>query len=241
MNAKGNPEIIYNGVSSEDLGLIVVKLPDFHRAPRRVTQTDVPGRSLPVIADEGGYDTYQTTIEINMNGVPLRTAYGWLRGEGWMISSDEPTLKAYVYLYAQINDERFRVDGDCYDTIKAQVLVAPHLREVDEAAIELTEAATFQGRGHDPAEPTITVTGTGDINLMVNGASVLIDGLDGSITIDSEAGVAYTVVDGEKTWAGSMVTLMDGWPKLNPEDGANLVNWSGSVQAVAIQPNWRYL
>lgn len=243
MNNNGNPEIIFNGVSSEALGLIVTKLPDFHRAPRRVTQTDIPGSSVPVIQDEGGYDPYETTMEINANGVPLQDIYAWLRGEGWMISSDEPDLMAYVYLYGQIEDSRFRVEGYCYDNLVIPIQTEPYLREVDEAGITLTTAGTFAGRGHDPALPAITVTGTGDINLLVNGASVLIDGLSGSITIDSETGVAYTGAGDQMEWAGSMVSLQEGdsWPQLKPAGETNLVNWSGTVTSVVIQPKWRYL
>lgn len=241
MNRNGNPEIIFNGVSSEDIGLIVTRLPDFHRAARRVAQSDIPGRSQPVVQDEGGYEPYQTVLEINANGVPLETLYGWLRGEGWLISSDEPDRMAYVYVYGQIEDSRFRAEGECYDNLTVRLLVEPYLREVDEARMSLTQAATFAGRGHDPALPEITVEGSGDINLMVNGASVLIDGLDGRITIDSEAGVAYTGSGDEKEWAGMQVTLIDGWPELKPAGGTNLVNWSGSVLGVTIRPRWRYL
>lgn len=237
----GNPEITYNGVSSEDMGVIVTKLPDFHRAPRRITQTDVPGRSRPVIKDEGGYDTYQTELEINANGVPLSEIYDWLRGEGWMVSSDDEDFMAYVYLYGQIDDDRFRVEGECFDNLRLTLTVEPYRREADERAIVLTQEGTFGGRGHDAALPLITVTGSGDVSLMVNGSTVLIDGLDGSLTLDSDAGVAYTGTVDEMVWAGGMVTLLDGWPELEPEGGANLINWSGNVTQVVIQPQWRYL
>ena len=154
------PTITYNGVSSEALGLIVTRLPDFHRAQRRVTQTDIPGRSVPIVMDEGGYDTYQTEIGINCNGVPLSTVYGWLRGEGWMVSSDEPGMKAYVYCYGQIADDRFRVGAGCYDTLTLTLTVEPYLRELNEAAIELPPIVNIDGKGHDNALPEITVTGS---------------------------------------------------------------------------------
>lgn len=237
----GNPEVIYNGISSEDLGLIVTRLPDFHRAPRRYTRTDIPGRSAPVVQDEGGYDTYQTQLEINANGVPLREIYAWLRGEGWMISSDEPDYRAYVYLYGQIEDTRFRVEDACYDTLLVPLMVEPYLREVDEEPVTTDEPMTFPGRGSDNAAPKLTLTGSGDIDLMVNGASVLIDGLDGTIVIDAETGMAYTLDGGEMAWAGESVTLVNGWPYLLPEGNTNTINWSGSVSGVVIQPNWNYL
>ncbi len=234
------PYITFNGVSSLDVGVIMMKLPDFPRAARRVAQTDIPGSSIPVISDEGGYDTVQTTMEINANGVDLRTIYGWLRGEGWLISSDEPLYKRYVWLNAQIEDERFRA-GATYDTLKVPVTAEAFLREVNEDAITRTSAGTFSGKGHEPAQPLLRITGSGDVNLLVNGTSVLIDGMSGTYILDCEAGVAYREVTGGIEWVGQKVTLVDGWPELKPAGEANTINWSGSITNVVIQPQWRWL
>jgi len=234
------PYIIFNGVSSETLGLIMVKLPDFHRAARRVAQTDIPGSSIPVISDEGGYDLMQTQMEINANGVDLRTIYGWLRGEGWLVSSDEPEYKRYAWMSGQIEDERFRAGGT-FDTLKVPVLGLAFLREVNETAVTLAQAGTFAGKGHEAAQPLLRVTGSGDVNLLVNGVSVLIDGLDGTIVLDCEAGIAYREITGGIEWAGNQITLVDGWPELLPDGGTNLVNWTGGISQVVIQPQWRYL
>lgn len=237
-----NPGIIYNGISSETLGLIVTRLPDFHRAAYRVSEVTIPGRSGQLVQDDGGYDLYSTALEINCNGVDLRTVYAWLRGEGWMISTDEPDYKAYVYLYAQADDERFRAAGT-YDTLSFSLRVEPFLRLVNEEAVVLTENAnTFQGQGHDATLPFIHVEASGDVTLMVNGATAYLTEVDGDIWLDCEAGVAYTEAEGVKAFAGTQVTLEDGeWPYLLPEGGANLVSWTGSVARVTLQPNWRFL
>lgn len=234
------PYVIYNGVDSRNMGVIMMRLPDFHRAARRVAQSDIPGSSIPVMMDEGGYEPYQTQMIVNANGADLRTLYGWLRGEGWLISGDEPDFKVYAYLYGQIDDERFRA-GATYDTLTVPLTVEPFMREVNEAAVTLTAAGVFSGKGHEPALPVIRVTGSGDVNLMVNGASVLIDDMSGTIVLDCEAGVAYKEVTGGIEWMGQKVTLVEGWPELNPGGGTNTVNWSGGITQAVIQPQWRYL
>lgn len=237
--------IEYNGVSSQTLGVIVERLPDFHRAQRRVEEYSVPGRSGAVVMDGGGYDCCRTQIRINANGVPLRQIYAWLRGEGWLVSSDEPDYKAYAHMYAQIDDSRFRVQEGgadaAYDSLTIEAVLDPYLRKATETPISLSAPGTFSGDGSDAAEPVITVQGSGDVSLTVNGATVLIDGLDGALTLDCEAGVAYITSGGEKLWAGGMVTLLDGWPKLRASGGSNTVNWSGSLTSVVIAPQWRYL
>ena len=230
--------VIFNGVSSRDIGLVVERLPDFHRAKRMTKEYVIPGRSGKLIVDQGGYDTEKTTLKINCFGVERSVVYGWLRGEGWMISSDEPQFKAYVNAYARIKDDRFRCGG-CYDTLSIDLQVQPYLRLVNEAPITLGDPAVFDGMGHDPSRPLIAITGRGNVEVLVNDSSVLIDGLDGTLYLDCEAGIAYTEADGKTIYAGDRVQIINGWPELEIE--SNRVNWTSGVSSVVIQPNWRWL
>lgn len=236
-----NPYIIYNDVKSTNIGVIMTRLPDFHRAARQISQVEIPGSSTPLMIDEGGYTAYQTQMQINANGVDLRDLYAWLSGEGWMISSDEPKYKAYVYLYSQIDDRRLRVGGDCYDTLTVPVLVEPFLREKNETEIDMDEPGLIEGDGNVASLPRITVWGSGDINLMVNEQTVLFSGIEDRITIDCEAGIAYRSGGGERAWMGEHVTLVDDWPQMKAAGENNEINWSGNVERVRVHPNWRYL
>lgn len=235
-----NPTITYNGVSSASLGLIVRKLPDFHRAQRRVQQISVPGRDGVLVLDEGGYDAYTTDITLNANGADLATIHNWLRGEGWMISSDEPQRMAYVYCYAQLDDVRRRVGADNYDDVSIQLVVEPYLRAVNEAAVTLTSQGSIPGQGHDPALPKLTITGTGSANLIVNGSGILLDDLSGTLVIDCELGAVYEPLNDGVTWAGEKATLAAGWPSLRVS-GNNLISWTGGITEVVVQPQWRWL
>lgn len=243
-----NPYIIFGGVSSEDMGVIITELPTWHRAPRRISEQTIPGRSGAVVQDEGGYDLYAATLRLNVNGAAPRDVFAWLRGEGWMISGDDPGYQAYVYVYGQIDVDRMRVGGDCYDDLTVSLRVEPYLREVDEAALTITEAVTFAGKGCDDSAPLLAITGSGDPILMVNGATVYLYGLDGTLYLDAETGIAYTLETDPGTqaqtpvFAGTQVALEEGeWPYLLPAGGTNLINWTGGITQVTIQPHWRYL
>lgn len=237
-----NPTIIYNGVSSQDLGVIVTRLPDFHRAPRRIVEKTIPGRHGALIQDEGAYDLYTTILEINLNGVSQRDVYAWLRGEGWMISSDEPDYKAYVYAYGSVTDTRFRVAEGPFDTLSIDLRVEPFLRLVNEEPLSFESNSTFPGQGHAESAPLIRVDGSGDGTLMVNGETAYLTGIDGSLYIDCEAGVAYTLAGGAPVFAGSAVELEGGeWPGLKGAGETNLISWTGGITGVWIQPNWRFL
>ena len=83
------------------------------------------------------------------------------------------------------------------------------------------------------SEPVITVYGTGDITLMVGTIVVELEGVSGSITLDSELQEAYSGTT-------DMNSAMSGeFPLLKP--GMNAISWTGEVSKVEIQPRWRYL
>lgn len=236
------PSIVFNGVSSESLGVIVTRLPDFHRASRRIVEKTIPGRHGALIQDEGAYDLYTTILEVNLNGASQRDVYAWLRGEGWLITSDEPDYKAYVYAYNSVTDERFRVPEGAYDTLSIDLRVEPFLRLVEEEPLAFSSNSAFLGQGHAESAPLIRIDGSGDGTLMVNGETAHLTGIDGSLYIDCEAGVAYTLAEGVPVFAGGKVELEGGeWPAFKGEGEYNLVSWTGDITGVWIQPNWRFL
>ena len=83
------------------------------------------------------------------------------------------------------------------------------------------------------SEPIITVTGSGDITLMVGKTIVELTDITSGIVLDCALREAYL---------GS--TLMNDhmtgeFPVLKP--GMNAISWTGTVTKVVIQPNWRWL
>ena len=93
--------------------------------------------------------------------------------------------------------------------------------------------STIDNPGSVYSEPVITVYGTGDITLMVGTTIVELEGISGSVTLDSELQEAYSGATG-------MNSAMSGeFPLLKP--GMNAISWTGEVSKVEIQPRWRYL
>lgn len=238
-----NPYIIFNGVSSEDLGFVVEKLPDQPRPKRNYEEQDILGRDGGIVTDLGGYAPYTAKIRLNAFGHPLSEVYGWLRGEGWLTTSDDPEYMRWVAFLDSIEDSRFRAMGKCYDSLTIPGRFQPYKHLAVQDVQELSEPGIFMGRGNASALPEIEISGSGEVNLMVNDLTVLIDNLDGTLIIDCDARNAYTVNEqGEKVFAGRQVTLLDGWPALLPEGSvSNRVNWSGNVSGVKITPWWRWL
>ena len=98
--------------------------------------------------------------------------------------------------------------------------------------ITLTSSGQFINNPYSVAsEPVITVTGSGDITLMVGQYIILLEDVEDSITIDSCLQEAY---NGDELQNGKMT---GDFPKLVP--GQNAVSWTGDVTSVLVKPYWR--
>lgn len=235
--------MIYNGVSNHDRGFLVEKLPEEHRPRRLIEQVQIPGRPGRITEDLGAYDSFNTNCKINCFGHAPSEVYAWLRGEGWLTTSQDPDFMRWVSFYDQITDDRFRLNtsgDDCFDTLTIPMTCQPYKYQVQQEILSFAEPAVFYGKGNENSAPVIKVTGSGSISIMVNGATVLLDDVTQPIYIDSEALTAYTESGGEKQFAGRHITIIDDiWPYLEP--GSNSINWTGSVSEVEIRPWWRWL
>ena len=101
-------------------------------------------------------------------------------------------------------------------------------------AITVTQSGSFvTNPGNVYAEPVITVYGSGTITLMVGLTIIELEGISGSITLNSSLQEAYSGTTG-------MNNAMSGeFPILKP--GANAISWAGNVSRVVVEPHWRYL
>ena len=96
-----------------------------------------------------------------------------------------------------------------------------------------TSGSTITNPGSVYSEPIITVTGSGDITLMIGTTIVELTDVSQSIVINSALKEAYK---------GN--TLMNDhmsgdFPVLKP--GLNAISWTGTVTQVTVKPNWRSL
>ena len=101
-------------------------------------------------------------------------------------------------------------------------------------ALELTAPTTIRNSGTVYSEPIITVFGSGDVTLTINGADFPLYGVEESITIDSEM---MEVFKGDTNQNGKYGGAK--FPRF--EVGKNEISWTGNVSKIKIQPRWRWL
>ena len=210
------------------MGILVNELPPIIKAARDINKIPIPGRDGYLTEDLGTYQgTVQpcecTILDIDM----VDQVIAWLDGSGEVIFSNQLDRKYQASIINQIPFNRiirkwykFIVIFDCQ----------PFAEMLENSVITLTAPGTIYNGGTHKSKPIIKVYGTGTINLVINGLTIILTNVVGDVTIDSKMVDAYK---GTVLKNGDMVGE---FPIL--EVGANTVSWTGTVTKLEITPNW---
>ena len=226
----------WNGVRCTEYGIHVSEQPPITVPEQCVTQVVVPGRSgnLNILEADDVYDDIVLTATCfiaDPSRIPEIAA--WLRGMGTVTFANRQGGFYYAWIANQIPFEKI-LRGNPHCSFAVNFRCGPFWYAAEEASFELAASGQFiHNPGTVAAEPVITVYGSGEITLMVDQTIVELDGIEGSITIDSTLQEAYT---GTTLHNESM---SGDFPLLKP--GANAVSWSGEVTKVEVKVRWRYL
>ena len=224
----------FKGVDSREMGVIVTAMQETVRAERRIESITVAGRNGSLHTDEGVYESYDRTMECALiKRAKMDEITAWLVGSGEMTFSTEPdkVFRASIYNKISVADMIY-----LYNSFLLQFRVQPFKYSVNAAgdALELTAPTTIRNSGTVYSEPIITVFGSGDVTLTINGADFPLYGVEESITIDSEM---MEVFKGDTNQNGKYGGAK--FPRF--EVGKNEISWTGNVSKIKIQPRWRWL
>jgi phage-related protein len=159
----------------------------------------------------------------------LRSIIGWLTGKRAAYAVRSAGVYFEGRILEAVNFEAV-LPGFNDRVFSLPIWVKPHAYKVGVSDIAVTvSGTTVTNPCTAESEPEITVTGSGDITLVVGEYVVELDAVDGKITLDCDARLAHK--DG--VLAGSKVDLTE-WPVLLP--GANVISWTGIVSSITISP-----
>ena len=226
----------WNGVKSTDYGIHITTQPSVIRASERATFTNVPARSgsLTTLEADDVYDDFILPVECAAKDLSRVHDIGaWLKGAGTLRLAARPGGFFYARIANQIEFAKVLRNHE-HRTCTINFRCQPFWYAEAMPPITLTASGgTITNPGNVPSEPVITVYGSGEITLMVGLTIVELEGVSGSITLDTPLMEAYSDTT-------SMNNNMSGdFPTLAPR--MNAVSWSGSVTKVEVRPNWRYL
>ena len=231
-----NDYFIWNGVDCRTKGIHVTDQPPITIPLERSTLTNVPGRpgSLTQLEGDDVYDDMILTATCFISDpAQIPAIAAWLKGSGTVTFANRTGGYYKARIANQIPFEKIlRGNPHCTFAVNFRCYPFFYAENVSDITIT-TSGTTITNPGSVYSEPIITVTGSGDITLMVGTTIVELTDVSGSIVVDSVLQEAY-----------KGTTLMNDhmsgdFPVLKP--GLNGISWTGTVSQVIITPNWRCL
>jgi phage-related protein len=220
---------IWNGISSDDMGVKVVSLPPISLSEENIDEITIEGRD-GFLTDFKGYSGDTKKVEADYYGDNPYAICEWLRGNGEVIFNNQEEFYYKARITNQIPLEEI-IKKQMYNFL-IQFRCQPFkyfINGKNKKTITVKET-TLNNFGNFKALPTITVYGSGNITININGRAFTISNLSNSITVISEI---EEVLDGKGK-------LMEGYfPYFDP--GKNTISWSGSVTKLEVTPNWRVI
>lgn len=234
------PYIILNDKPSWQVqGLLIQSLPPVSMPKVRTQIEEIDGRDGDIVTPLG-YAAYDKTVEIGLTyNYDVDDVISYFNSSGRVVFGNEPE-KYYRYaIYDNIDFERlirFRTA-----TVKF------HVQPFKYSDVEGEKSFSFSGSsgslairngGNYFSRPTISITGTGAVNLSLNGNQIFVIDFDTSetITIDTEGMNAYGA-DG--TLKNRKITGDYDNFLLTP--GNNTVSFVGAVREITINNYSRWL
>ncbi|MDO4710616.1 MAG: phage tail family protein [Peptostreptococcaceae bacterium] len=226
--------MIFNGIRSDELGLVIQQMPSSPRAKEKISSIHIPGRSGTLHEFENAFENYTLSLECLVTDLEqIDKIAALFRGAGEVIFSDDLTKKYKVVVVNQIDmvyaATKFKSFLLQLDTHPFKFSASP----LDDEIIA-TSAVIFHNKGTFESEPIIEVFGLGTVTLVVNDRSYRIKNISGSVTINSEMMEVYKDDRNKNNDFEA-----EEFPTFNT--GENTIRWSGNVSKVVIQPNWRWL
>lgn len=242
INQSIRPYIILNGVKSTSIkGLLISELPPISKPAIRVQQEEIDGRDGDIVTPLG-YSAYDKVVKIGLTyEYNVDDIIEFFNTSGMVVFSNEPERYYYYAIYNQIDFERLIRFKEAEVTFHCQPF------KFSDTENELTfniggssNEIQVRNNGNIYSRPTITITGSGDINLYINGVQLLtIDLTDTSqtIIIDSTDMNAY---NSDKSSLLNRLVSGD-YDNIRLKVGNNTISFTGTVTKVIVDNYSRWI
>lgn len=233
--------IILNGVNSNTLtGLLISKLPPITKPKQRTQIEEIDGRDGDIVTTLG-YGAYDKVIDIGLYGdFDIEEVMSYFNSKGTVTFSNEEDMYYNYQIVEQIDFDRLIR----FKTAKVRMHVQPFKYSAVEGTrtfnITTQEQITIINNGNYVSKPVITITGSGTINLSVNGYEVLVLELGEdttSITIDTANMEAYN----QNTSQLMNRSVTGDYDNLYLNAGNNTISWTGTITEIDITNYSRWL
>ncbi len=230
---------IFNNKKNIDLGIKVVKRPNIPIPERNIELKSLKGRDGSLTRD---YKTY--------NDIKISVSLNFISGENDFINKGAEIAD---WLY-NINDNKLIFsDNDkfyykvkkieCKDIERSLKVIGkfivtfvcdPYKYYLENNDIEITNSTEV----NSPmlvvdSEPIISISGSGNINLIINDKRIVLENVEENLIINS------SILECYKEKENLNYKMSGEFPIL--KNGENTINIEGNIKSIKIKPNWRCL
>lgn len=236
------PYIIINGQSSLEVnGLMICSLPPITKPQMRVSAEEIDGRDGDIVTPLG-FSAYDKEIDIGLHGeFDLDDVMDFFNQSGKITFSNEPDK---YYNFAQYNGIDFE-KLIRFKTAKVGFHVQPFKYALNESekTFDFSSSATsgelsIRNNGNYTSRPTIKLTGSGTVNLSINGAQVMVIDMSENpvIILDATEMNAYAP---DTSLMNRKVT--GNYDNLVLKAGKNSISYTGTLTEIAVNNYSRWL
>ena len=230
--------IILNGVSSLTIsGLLIQNLPPVSKPRQRVEVEEIDGRDGDIVTYLG-YGAYDKQFKIGLYGsYDVDEIIEYFNSQGTVTFSNEEDKYYNYQIVEQIDFDKLIRFKEA--TVKMHMQPFKYSAEDNQKifSIDGTTSIDIRNAGNIYSRPVLTITGSGDIDLYLNGIQLFTINMGDytSITIDTNNMNAY---NGSVLLNRNVTGSYDNF-KLNV--GKNTISWSGSITQIEIDNYSRWI
>ena len=220
---------VLNGLKSNTVkGLLIQELPPISKPLMRTQVTQIDGRDGDIVTPLG-YAAYDKKMKIGLFGdFIIDDVISYFDSSGQVTFSNESDKYYNYQILQQIDFKRLFRFREAEVTFHVQ----PYKYSAVEGVLSLSGSSPVNvvNIGNTVAKPIITLTGSGNVELSINGNHVLTVNLDsGNVTIDSERMNAYN-----GTTLMNRYVIGD-YDEIGLQPGNNTVSWAGNLTNIAFE------
>ena len=229
-----------NGQSSNEIiGLLIQQLPPISKPKMRTQVDEIDGRAGDIVT-QLGFSAYDKIVEIGLySNFDIDDVITYFNGSGKVVFSNEPDKYYNYQILDHIDYERLIR----FRTAKVKFHVQPFKYSAVEGVLKFTsftnDEITVINNGNYISKPIITITGSGTINLSLNGYQIfVIDmGDNEQIVIDTNLMEAYNPTN--QVLLNRSVT--GNYDNFSLNVGKNTISWSGTISEIDVENYSRWI